>query len=174
MATWAPDLHRYYSETIDSLHSRDPSLKCIFPSSVFSAATYNMGPQTMCTEHTDPGNLVFGMCSVTPVGKFDHTQGGHLILWDLHLVIQFPAGSTILLPSAIVAHSNVKIAAHERRYSFAQYTAGALFRWVDNKNMTQDTYLSSLSKEELEDVHARNAARWSFGLSLIPTFSGPM
>lgn len=113
------------------------------------------------------------MCSVTPYGTYDPTRGGHLILWDLHLVIEFPAGSTILLPSAIVAHSNVKVAKHERRYSFAQYTAGALFRWVDNHCMTRAKYLSSLSSEELEDDRARNAARWQYGLSLLPIYPSP-
>lgn len=173
MATWAPDLHAYYSKTIDALHSGDPTLKRIFPSSVFSAVTYNMGPQTVCSPHIDPGNLAFGLCSVTPQGTFDHTQGGHLILWDLHLVIEFPAGSTILLPSSIVAHSNVKVAKHERRYSFAQYTSGALFRWVENHSMAQKTYLSSLSAQELEDNCARSKARWQHGLSLIPLYSPP-
>ncbi|KAF8125540.1 hypothetical protein K438DRAFT_2002046 [Mycena galopus ATCC 62051] len=42
------------------------------------------------------------------------------------------AGSTILIPSAILRHSNVGIAANERRYSFTQYSAAGMFRWVDN------------------------------------------
>lgn len=173
MATWAPDLHDYYSKTIDALHSGDSKLKHIFSSSVFSAATYNMGPQTVCYQHTDPGNLAFGVCSVMPLGNFDHTKGSHLILWDLHLVIKFPAGSTILLPSAIMLHSNVKVACHEQCYSFAQYTAGTLFRWVENNSMTRATYLSSLSEKELEDDQVRNTARWEYGLSLIPMYTLP-
>ena len=49
--------------------------------------------------HTDPGNLLFGWCAITTLGNFDPTLGGHLVLWDLKLVIEFPLGSTILIPS---------------------------------------------------------------------------
>ncbi|KAJ7697753.1 hypothetical protein B0H14DRAFT_3529203 [Mycena olivaceomarginata] len=55
------------------------------------------------------------------LGDFDPDLGGHLILWDLRLVIRFPPGSTILLPSAIIRHSNTPIQAHEHRSSFVQY-----------------------------------------------------
>ncbi|KAJ7937906.1 hypothetical protein B0H13DRAFT_1580401, partial [Mycena leptocephala] len=61
---------------------------------------------------------------------FDPDFGGHLVLWDLKLVIRFPPGATILIPSAIVRHSNVPIRPDERRCSFTQYTAGGLFRWI--------------------------------------------
>ncbi|KAJ7620521.1 hypothetical protein DFH06DRAFT_1010638, partial [Mycena polygramma] len=38
---------------------------------------------------------------------FDPNLGGHLILWDLNLVIRFPPGSSIFIPSALLRHSNV-------------------------------------------------------------------
>ncbi|KAJ7025084.1 hypothetical protein C8F04DRAFT_896094, partial [Mycena alexandri] len=48
------------------------------------------------------------------------------------LVIRFPLGATILIPSAIVRHSNRPIRAHQKHFSFVQYTAGGLFRWIFN------------------------------------------
>ncbi|KAK1228872.1 hypothetical protein PQX77_008082 [Marasmius sp. AFHP31] len=65
----------------------------------------------------------------TSIGTYE--VGGHLILWDLGLALQFPPGSTVLLPSASIAHSNVPVADDETRTSFTQYTAGGLLRWVD-------------------------------------------
>ncbi|KAF8220175.1 hypothetical protein L208DRAFT_1183270, partial [Tricholoma matsutake] len=59
-------------------------------------------------------------------------EGGHLALWDLGIVVHFPPGSGILLPSALIQHSNTPIASHECQYSFAQYTSGGLFRWAQN------------------------------------------
>ena len=49
-------------------------------------------------------------------------------------MVEFPPGSTatVLIPSAILSHSNVEIGENERQYSVVQCAAGGLFRWVDN------------------------------------------
>lgn len=167
MASWAPELYKYYVNQLRLLYEKHPKLKHIFPSSIFAAASYNFGPRTVCFKHTDFANLPFGWCAVTAFGAFDPKKGGHLILWDLGLVVEFPPGSTILLPSAVIAHSNVRISHDETRYSFAQYTAGGLFRWVENKFQLQADYHASLSDEELAAAMKRNEDRWSFGLSLF-------
>jgi hypothetical protein len=105
---------------------------------------------------------------VTALGAFDYKKGGHLILWDCHLVIEFPPGCTILLPSAILMHSNTSILPKETRYSFTQYTAGGLFRWVENGFQKSSEFYASLSDKGLEAQRVKDAARWEFGLSLFP------
>ena len=35
-------------------------------------------------------NLPFGYCVVTELGEFDARKGGHLVLWDCKMVIEFP------------------------------------------------------------------------------------
>jgi len=160
----------YYADTLKALHDHNPSLKRIFPMSVFSATSYNLGPRTVCFKHTDFANLSFGMCAVTALGDFDSKKGGHLILWECGLVIQFPAGSTILIPSATIAHSNALVGRNERRYSFTQYTAGGLFRWVENGFKKSTDFYTSLSPEELAEQVERDGQRWAWGLSLIPRF----
>ena len=147
MANQAPDLYEYYTSHLSELYKSNPALRPLFPSSIFAAVTYNFGPRTVCFKHLDFANLPFGWCSVTALGSFDPTRGGHLILWDCHLVIEFPPGSTILLPSAIVAHSNTRIAANETRYSFCQYTAGGIFRWVHNGCQKAAAYYGQLSPD---------------------------
>jgi len=173
LATWAPDLHAYYADTLDALHTHNPSLKRIFPTSIFAATTYNFGPRTVCFKHTDFANLPFGMCAVTAFGDFDPKKGGHLILWECGLVIEFPPGSTILLPSATISHSNVTIGRNERRYSFTQYTAGGLFRWVENGFQKSTEFRASLSPEESAKQDEKDAQRWAWGLSLLPRFILP-
>ncbi|KAJ7790894.1 hypothetical protein B0H14DRAFT_2625553 [Mycena olivaceomarginata] len=98
-----------------------PSLRPNFVGSIFAACTFNFGPRAICAAHLDFANLAWGWCAITALGNFDPDFGGHLILWDLGLVIRFPPGSTILIPSALVRHSNVPIRAHEERCSFVQY-----------------------------------------------------
>jgi hypothetical protein len=64
--------------------------------------------------HLDFANLAWGWCAITALGDFDPDKGGHLILWDLKLIIRFPPGSTILIPSTLIHHSNTSIHPHEK------------------------------------------------------------
>ena len=111
--------------------------------------------------------MAFGWCAVTALGTFDSEKGGHLILWELGLVIEFPAGSTIFLPSAVVSHSNVPIAQDEIRYSFTQYAAGALFQWVESGFQTLKDQKKSLSAAQRKDLEDKNKERWNMGLGLF-------
>ncbi|KAF8139523.1 hypothetical protein K438DRAFT_1785611 [Mycena galopus ATCC 62051] len=117
--------------------------------------------QTTVTRcHVDGLNLAWGWCSITALGNFDADYGGHLVLWDLKLVIRFPAGSTILLPSATLRHSNVGIAEEETRYSFTQFSAAGLFRWVDNGFKSDLTVNEEIaSTNDLVTAAARIEAR---------------
>lgn len=151
------------------LYDHDKTLKRPFPRSIHSAVSYNCGPCTVCSKHCDCGNLAFGLCSITSLGDFDPTAGGHLVLWPFHIVVEFPPGSTVLIPSAIVSHSNTSIGPGEHRYSFTQYTSGSLFRWVDNNFQKATVYRSSLSKKALKKVEQADARHWKLGLELLPT-----
>ncbi|KAI0652179.1 hypothetical protein C8Q79DRAFT_997324 [Trametes meyenii] len=128
---FAPKLHAYYSKTLDALEAHHPRLKRNFKNSVFARITFNLGPRTVTYIHIDQNNLPAGLCAITALGDFDPTLGGHLILWDLGLIIEFPPGATILIPSALLRHSNAAIRPGETRYSLTQYSAGGLFRWVE-------------------------------------------
>ncbi|KZP30363.1 hypothetical protein FIBSPDRAFT_908068 [Athelia psychrophila] len=96
-------------------------------------------------------------CAVTALGDYDPTLGGHLILWDLKLIIEFPPGSTVLIPSAIFTHSNTAIQEGESRYSFTQYTSGGLFRWVEHGFQGEQPYHASLSNREKREEEKRKA-----------------
>lgn len=167
MACWAPQMHSYYVDRLGKLHAEYEPLRRNFTSSVFEATTYNLGPRTVCYRHLDFANLPFGWCAVTALGDYNYTTGGHLILWDAHLVLEFPPGTTVLIPSAIISHSNTTIAPHERRFSFTQYTAGALFRWVDNGFQRSIDFLESLDDDALAEHRIKEEGRWKFGLSLF-------
>jgi hypothetical protein len=65
-------------------------------------------------------------------------ERGHLIFWESQLVLEFPPRYTILIPSASISHSNIGILEEERQYLFTQYTAGALFRWVNQTKHSEE------------------------------------
>ncbi len=89
------------------------------------------------------------------------------MLWDLKLVIDFPPGSTILIPSVILRHLNTNIRHNERRYSFTQYTAGGLFWWVDYGYQSSEAYWNRLNEEEQLRAKVAYEECWKFGLGLF-------
>lgn len=111
--------------------------------------------------HLDFGNLAWAWCAISAFGNFNPDRGGHLILWDLGLIIRFPPGSTILIPSALLWHSNVKIQAGETRHSFTQYSAGGLFRWQANGFMTDDDFETIATPEQQRDRAYAAKMRWT-------------
>jgi hypothetical protein len=167
-AMWAPKLYDYYRSQLGLLFKAHSSLRRNFMNSVWTTITFNFGPRTVCYVHRDPGNLAFGWCAITALGRFDPKRSGHLILWDMKLVIEFPPGSTILIPSATLRHSNVRLQEGETRVSFTQYTSGGLFRWVENGFRTIADFVrqDKKGKQRADEV---SKTRWEEGLKLFST-----
>ncbi|KAF8158818.1 hypothetical protein K438DRAFT_1986230 [Mycena galopus ATCC 62051] len=60
--------------------------------------------------HTDTATFATFLLDGAQFNLWDAKKGGHLILWDVKAVVEFPSGALILLPSATIAHSNVPVA----------------------------------------------------------------
>ncbi len=153
-------MYEAYEDNQQQIHTHDPTLTQNFPDCVFSSVTINFGPQTVTKPHLDYKNVAGGWCGVRACGNFDPTKGGHLILWDLRLVIEFPPGSVIFLPSALIRHSNVAIRSHETRYSITLYTPGHLFHYVDNGFKTDKQLEAEMDEEERDIRELRRENRW--------------
>lgn len=87
------------------------------------------------------------------------------------MVIEFPPGSTILLPSASLRHGNTTIQQGEHRYSFTQYTAGGIFRWVEQGFRPTTEYMKRLSKEEKAAEPRKGEKRWKDGIDMFSTLA---
>lgn len=164
-----PKLYTHYKTCLDTIVKHDGNLTPNFKKSAFAAAAFNFGPRTVTRRHRDAANIPYGICSITALGTFDHTRGAHLVLWEFKLVVEFPPASTVLIPSAAVSHSNTPVASNETRCSFTQYSAGGLFRWIDQGFQKTPKYLKSLTKEERDDLPKLNEARCALGMSLFST-----
>jgi len=130
MQVFAPELCKFLMETLEEVKRSKPSLRYPYRNNPFAAVTFNIGPAACTIPHKDVMNLSWGWCAVTSLGCYDPKKGGHLVLWDLKLAVEFPPFSTIMLPSAILKHSNTSIGPAERRSSVTQYNASGLFCWV--------------------------------------------
>ncbi|KAJ6450537.1 hypothetical protein C8R47DRAFT_998853 [Mycena vitilis] len=171
--SYAPNLHAFYSQQMRLLRRAARYLLPLFAEtvSVFAACTFNFGPGTVTLPHVDAANLAWGWCCITAFGNFNPDLGGHLILWDLRLVIRFPPGSTIMIPSALLRHSNVAIQQGDTRYSFTQFTAGGLFRWVYNGHCSDKTFFLKSTPEQLRAREADRAQRWEDGLRMFQVWN---
>ncbi|KAJ7041445.1 hypothetical protein C8F04DRAFT_1208408 [Mycena alexandri] len=149
-------LFMYFQTQMSLLRDWNPSMVWNTAVTVFAACTFNFGPHALTLPHLD-------------FGRFNPDRGGHLILWDLKLVIRFPPGSTILIPSAIIRHSNVPIAADEFRCSFVQYTAGGLFRFIRNGFKTDDAFELTATREEKSERAEEAKTRWAKGVAMYST-----
>lgn len=167
---WAPNLYGYYQDRLGRLYQHFKKTKYRFkeniPGSAFPCATFNFGPNTRTFRHRDSLNCPFGWCAIQALGDFDPTAGGHLILWDLKLLIEFPPGATIFIPSATLEHSNVPVRHGQRRVSFTQYCSGGIFRWVDNDFQTEDE-LKANNPAMYWHMMGLKQSRWAMGLALL-------
>ncbi|KAJ7831394.1 hypothetical protein B0H14DRAFT_2365223, partial [Mycena olivaceomarginata] len=103
-ASWAPHLYQHYHDNDEKLHIKLSHLRRPFVGSIFSCAAFNFGPNVWTFKHQDAVNLALGWCAIQALGNFEPTKGGHPILWDLMLVIEFPPGTLrVLIPSATLS-----------------------------------------------------------------------
>lgn len=139
-------------------------MRHLFPRTPFTALTANFGPFSVSPPHADQDNKADGMCLIGALGEFDADKGGHLVLWDYNLVIRFPAGCSVLIPSAVVTHSNTPIQAGEDRLSLIQYSAGGLFRWVANGFKSDLAWHAKATDADLKQREEERKARWATAL----------
>jgi hypothetical protein len=165
--TFAPSLYRYYSEKLAKVWDYDPSLRPGFDNSVWPCVAINFGTRVITQPHRDCMNLAYGWCAITALGNFDSTTGGHLVLPDLRIIIRFPSGSTIFIPSAILTHCNIDIAEGEERSSFTQFCAGDIFRFVDCGLQTEGQL--RVTNPAMYEIHlSQKRDQWRRGFDLYP------
>ncbi|KAG6836297.1 hypothetical protein H0H93_009390 [Arthromyces matolae] len=175
-ALYNPNVHAFYVQQMEALRDHDPTLRFNFERSAFAACTFNIGPSTVTLPHLDRLNLSWGWCTITALGAFDPDLGGHFVLWDLGLIIRFPPGATILIPSALLTHSNLQVyhdpltGKPQERFSFTQYSAGPLFQYIDNgfSLQTPRSHIKGAARKAADALrNLEGLSRWAKGLGLF-------
>jgi hypothetical protein len=152
-----------------ALTAREEDLRPNFGlQSVFSCAALNLGPTVVCTPHKDCNNCPFGWCSILALGNFEAKAGGQIVLWEMGLIIDFPPGATILIPSALVTHWNLPIGSQESRSSFTQFTPGNIFRYVENGFRTDAELRDTDTDQYRADMEGR-LTRWENKVNMFYT-----
>ncbi|KAJ7440333.1 hypothetical protein B0H11DRAFT_1750907 [Mycena galericulata] len=171
LALYAPKLYRYYCRVFRGLFEHHPDLILNFENSIFPAATFNCGPDAVTFEHLDHLNLSHGLCGVTCGGEFDSKCGGHMIFKQIRLVIEFPSGASMLIPSGFLDHGNTSIQPTETRHSFTQYAAGGLFRWAAYGYQSAKSLLATPGGRKLKELFdGVPGSRWRWALDLFSKY----
>ena len=131
LALLAPKMYKTFADKLHRLFEHMPGLNRYAPMSVFTTASFDFNDGRPCRIHDHHPNGSLGWCSLYAGGDYDPTTGGHLYLPQVQLLIEFPPGATVLLPSNLV-YGIVPVAPGQTRYTFSQYIPADLIRYVDN------------------------------------------
>ncbi|VDC00234.1 unnamed protein product [Peniophora sp. CBMAI 1063] len=169
--TWFPLAYYHLRRTMKKLAARDPTIAPPFPGSVYPTACANLGPHMCCHWHHDVNNYPGAPCWILALGNYNSKLGGHLVLPQLRMYIEFPAGASILLSSAGIKHGNTSLQPGEKRYSFTQYCPGGLLRYVAYgfrlAREVQDPKVRQAMEERAGETWKQQYARFSTSASLV-------
>lgn len=164
--TWAPRLFAYYDRTMAAVVGNwkdgTPPPKVVSRYLPCGTIVVNFGPQTVCNNHRDWHNLVWGWCFILILGSFDWKKGGHIVLHDLKLVLEVCPGDVVAIQSACVSHGTIPIAPGETRYSVTWYSPAGLFQWVAAGLQTMKKWREAPKPGE-RDPGADGEKRWLDG-----------
>ncbi|KAI0038084.1 hypothetical protein FA95DRAFT_1613651 [Auriscalpium vulgare] len=105
----SPKIYRKYEHMVDRFLEHHEGLSLPHDNSIFATTTFNFGPHATTKAH----------------------RGGHLVLWQMGVIIEFPSGSTAAIPSGSVPHGNTNIQDGETRACITQYTSVVLFWYIE-------------------------------------------
>ncbi|KAF8989398.1 hypothetical protein BDZ89DRAFT_1055213 [Hymenopellis radicata] len=110
--------------------------------------------------HAAPQLRKFSVLSHYSEWLFDPNCSAQLVLDKFKLIINFPAGTSIFISSAIVTHWNLPSAYGETHYSITQYSLEGLFRWMYHGFRTKLAFEHEVSDEILEQAERNRSTRW--------------
>lgn len=163
-AQFFPKAFERAEATMRTVHDEQPKLSRNFYNSVYPMASFNF-VDAVCDPHLDVHDDPCVPCVVRADGTYDYKRGGHFLLLDLGLVIEFPPGTSILVSSAAFEHGNCRIAEGEERSSWTQYMHGGMTRYVEYGCRLE----GDLSPLELQRMKEKNRARPVENLELFST-----
>ncbi|KAJ7790273.1 hypothetical protein B0H13DRAFT_1676228, partial [Mycena leptocephala] len=82
------------------------------------------------------------------LGQYSWLHGGHIILWNLGLVVCFPPGASIIIPTGVIQYSFVKVRPGEHCYSVLQWAGSGIARWFENGRRSDIDFALKATKEE--------------------------
>ncbi|KAJ7186911.1 hypothetical protein C8R46DRAFT_879457 [Mycena filopes] len=172
-STFAGVLESYCFAAFAALQSQKESFLQEFPdalypsaSSVFSAATVEFsGPHLRATNSRHEPTT---WSILIALGHYSATHGGHIILWDLGLIVGFPSGCCILLPTGLIRYSFVKVRANETRHSIVQWAGPGITRWLQNGKCSDIEFAARASREEHSTREARRELAQDDSMSAFP------
>ncbi|KAJ7065914.1 hypothetical protein B0H15DRAFT_807675 [Mycena belliarum] len=170
LEVYCPSVLSALQEEKQDFLTHHPTANYPSDSSVFSAATFEFGgPHKRTTCLGQPDRFQAGGWSVLhALGDYVPMRGGHVIFWDLGLVVSFPPGSSILIPTGVIHYSFVKVRAGERRYSLLQWAGAGIPRWFANGRRTDLEFAVQATAAEHAEREAARVRGHSEAIEAFP------
>jgi hypothetical protein len=149
---WMPKVYAFMRSIFATLKARYPWISRPFLGAVWTSLTINFGRHSSSRDHRDALNAAGVPCAIIALGNFDPTKGGHLVLFDIGYVIEFPSGSVAHIISGCLRHGNTPVAAHEYRASIVQHMSGGFSRFIDAGYTTVKSLFGTALEKALEDA----------------------
>lgn len=166
---WAPEFYCLVEETVKKVREKDSRMQKPFDRSVYPACHFNLGPDAWCYIHRDSMNVTTGYCAVQALGRYDPKKGGHLVLWDLKMAVEFPPGSTILIMSSLLFHSSLAVGPGEERSVVTQFCPEGLVRYVESGMKTDKELCEGKTPEEKKEMlESLRKERKESRLNMVP------
>ncbi len=107
----------------------DSSLRPPFPT-VFAEVSFQGDRSLEMKRHCPSDHFAAGWTAVLSLGRYDHTRGGHIVLWDWNVVVEMPPRSLFYFPSGVLRYSFLPVAPSEERCAIVFHSGGGLFLWA--------------------------------------------
>ncbi|KAK6997350.1 hypothetical protein R3P38DRAFT_2563409 [Favolaschia claudopus] len=168
---FCPTAYDTLAEDKKDMLERNPQAYFPNEASIFSAATLELGgPHFNIRDHR--GDLrdmePAGWNILTALGKFRSLYGGHVIFWELGLVVQFPPGSSILLPAGLIHYSFVKVEEEETRLSMLQWAGAGVRRFLDNGGRLDKDFAARATPNEHSGREHRREIAHEIAIEAFP------
>ncbi|KAG6905214.1 hypothetical protein DXG01_004142 [Tephrocybe rancida] len=118
---FAPKMWDKYKYTATRMYSTHWNIPNNFHGTVYPAVRFNVRPQTSTVQpYMDRQRERRGPPAVTPIGNYNYKLSGHIVFYELKLIIEVPPGTTLFVPTRLLSYGTTNIQEGEERMTITQ------------------------------------------------------
>jgi hypothetical protein len=153
----APRLYTHISNILELKQDLLSNIPPNFENSRFMHVRINFGPYAVSPIHRQYAAATHSFTAITALGSFDHNKGRHIILPDIGIFLELPAGDTLITPTGIFQLGTTPVCLHEERLVFTQYHEGRTLHALEQvpEDLTDDGMIVIRNPSEHSSKHCK-------------------
>ncbi|KAG6915875.1 hypothetical protein DXG01_009452 [Tephrocybe rancida] len=118
---FSPKMWDKYEYTTARMNSTRWNAPINFQGSTYPAVRFNVGPQTSTVQpYMDCQQECRGLSAMTPIGNYNYKLGGHIVFYELKLIVEVVPGTTLFVPTGLLSYGTMDIQESEERMTITQ------------------------------------------------------